>query len=326
MAKNIIVFEELKLNNSFDGVACIKTATIQKTKAGKDYVSGTVIRGKLTFQFKIWDSAVVAILRPFIEAPTGFRAHLAEVTGTVGQYNGSLDYTFSSVTPIPDTDEIAVKDFLPSLDCERLFTELCEFINSKLSPNYINTLIAIMQLPANGDPTGTTNIQTALKTCWAASGNHDAIAGGLINHTLKMLRYAEVMIADHPFFAENKDLIYAGIILHDIGKTQEIVDGSYTKNSFVSHRIMGVEYMAINKATIISLIGVDAYYRLMSIIEGHHDKFGNPADTVWAYIVHLIDMLDTWATMIEEAIVNEKAATNATGEKYLMRDGQRLFY
>lgn len=326
MAKNIIAFEDLKLNNTFDGVACIKSATIQKTKTQKDYVSGTVIRGKLTFQFKIWDSAVVAILRPFIEAPTGFRAHLAEVTGTVGQYNGSLDYTFSSVTPIPDTDEVAVKDFLPSLDCERLFNQLCEFINTKLSPNYINTLIAIMQLPANGDPTATGTIQTALKTCWAASGNHDAIAGGLINHTLKMLRYAEVMIADHPFFTEHKDLIYTGIILHDIGKTQEIVDGNYTKNSFVSHRIMGVEYLAMLKPTIVSLIGVEAYYRLMSVIEGHHDKFGNPADTVWAYIIHLIDMLDTWATMIEEAIVNEKALISNTGEKYLMRDGQRLYY
>lgn len=324
--ENIVKFEELHNGNAFDGVACIKAATIQKTRTGKDYVSGVVIRDRLIFQFKIWDSTVVSTLRPFIEAQTGFKTHLAKVTGTVGVYNGSLDYTFTSVILIPDTAELGVRDFLPSLDCTSLFNELCTFINTKLSSGYINTLIAVMKLPANGDSTAPTTIQDALKTCWAASGNHDAIAGGLINHVLKMLRYAEVTVANNSYFKDYADLLYTGIILHDIGKTQEIVDGSYTKNSFVSHRIMGVEYMAMCKPTIVSLIGIESYYRLVSIIEGHHDKFGNPADTVWAYLVHLIDMLDTWATMIEEAVLNDKTLTSTTGEKYLMRDGQRLYY
>ena len=323
---NIITFEELKLNSTFDGITCIKTASIQKTKMNNDYVSGTAIRGKTTIQFKIWDSAVVGLLRPFIEAPTGFKAHLAEVTGKVGQYNGSLDYTFTSATLIADTSELSVRDFLPSLDCNALFNELCEFINSKLSPGFVNLLIAVMKLPANGDVTSQTTIQEAMKTCWAASGNHDAIQGGLMHHTIKMLRYAETLVANNPFYADYKDLIYTGIILHDIGKTQEIVDGNYTKNSFISHRVMGVEYLAMIKPTAVSLVGADNYYRLISISTGHHDAFGDPANTVWAYIVHLIDMLDCWTTMISEAMVDGKANTANTGERYMMHDGHRLYY
>ena len=242
---NIIAFEELKLNNTFDGIACIKSASIQKTKNGSDYVSGTAIGGKTTIQFKIWDSTVVALLKPFIEAPTGFKTHLAKVTGNVGQYNGSLDYTFTSVTLIPDTPELSVRNFLPSLDCDALYNELCEFINNKLSPGFVNLLIAVMKLPANGDVTSQGTIQEAIKTCWAAASNHDAIQGGLIHHTIKMLRYAETLVANNPFYADYKDLIYTGIILHDIGKTKELSKfprNDYTEEGqFIGHIIIGVQ-------------------------------------------------------------------------------------
>ena len=331
-----IDFKTLAQGNSFAGVACLFNANIAQTKTGNDYVAGSFINGDSRFNFKIWDSTVVNAVKNLLASPTGFKPTLVYVTGKVGMYNGALDYTvdgLSTSDPELSSGEFSVSDFLPSLDCDKLFIDLCNFINTELSPAYIQALMLIMNIQKgtfqlDNSQDSSKRVIDMLKTAWAASGNHDAITGGLMHHTLKMLNIAKAVVTNDNFFAipENKDLFYAGIILHDIGKVQEIQDGCYTKNSFVSHRVIGIEFLAENKTEIVALIGIDAYYRLLSVIIGHHDKYGTPADTVWAYLVHLIDMLDTWCTIISETHATGTFQQSSCSDVYLKRDGTRLFY
>ena len=325
----VVDFKTLKNGDAFSGVVCIKTLTMGKTRNGKDYMFGTCINQREQTQFKIWDSTVVSLLKAAVEAPQGFQTTLAQVNGTVSVYNGALDYSFGSCTFVADTPECKVADFLPTLDVETNYANFCAFINEKISEQWRYALLTVFNFPTTVfDCTNQsqTTILELFKSAWAAAGFHDAIRGGLVNHTYKMLKYAEVMLETNKELEPYKDLLYVGIIMHDIGKTQEMRDGNYMKNSFISHRVMGIEYLAMAKPTIVQYIGYDNYVRLESIILGHHDRFETPACTIWAYLVHLIDMLDTWATMAAEALITDKASVASSGEKYLTNDGKRLYF
>ena len=50
----------------------------------------------------------------------------------------------------------------------------------------------------------------------AATRNHHDYVSGLADHVVSMLKLGKALIEIYPGL--NKDLLYAGIILHDIGK------------------------------------------------------------------------------------------------------------
>ena len=54
----------------------------------------------------------------------------------------------------------------------------------------------------------------------AAKTVHHGFAGGLLEHTLSVVRFCEYMAGAYPIL--NRDLLYAAAICHDIGKTKEL--------------------------------------------------------------------------------------------------------
>ena len=55
----------------------------------------------------------------------------------------------------------------------------------------------------------------------AAKTVHHGFAGGLLEHTLSVVKFCEYMVGAYPIL--NKDLLYASAICHDIGKTRRCV-------------------------------------------------------------------------------------------------------
>ena len=53
------------------------------------------------------------------------------------------------------------------------------------------------------------------------------------------------------------------------------------------------------------------YYEIVSVLQGHHGEFGDAPVTVLAYIVHLIDMLDSQTTGIFDKIESNDVVTRA---------------
>lgn len=73
----------------------------------------------------------------------------------------------------------------------------------------------------------------------AATKFHHAYVGGLAHHTLTMLKMAEPFLSIYPYL--NKDLLYSGILIHDMSKIDEMtgVDGEYTKEGqLLGHLVM----------------------------------------------------------------------------------------
>ncbi|MDE6656606.1 MAG: HD domain-containing protein [Anaeroplasmataceae bacterium] len=75
----------------------------------------------------------------------------------------------------------------------------------------------------------------------AASKMHHTYVGGLAYHTIGMLKLADTFLKNYSYL--NKDYLYAGIILHDLGKTKELTGIEATEytldGQLLGHLVMG---------------------------------------------------------------------------------------
>ena len=77
----------------------------------------------------------------------------------------------------------------------------------------------------------------------AAKSVHHGFSGGLLEHTLSVVKMCEYFVNAYTIF--NKDLLYAAALFHDIGKTKELSpfpENDYTDDGqLLGHIVIGVE-------------------------------------------------------------------------------------
>ena len=76
----------------------------------------------------------------------------------------------------------------------------------------------------------------------------------------------------------------------------------------LSHHTFGVMLCTKNEDLIVSALGKEGYYTLLSVIEQHHGEFGERPRTVAAYVVHLIDSVEAKLSTIESMIGESNGA------------------
>lgn len=258
---------------------------------GKYSGDGVLYCEGATLKLKVWDMMTVDSLMKI-----GVSGKAVTVSGNVTEYNNALQLVASKVSINTTLTKL---DFLKTEGVEENKTEFFNFINTKISQPYISALLCVF------NQAGVLNLFCAE---FAGAKMHDAKVGGLLHHTLKMLRLADTLIQNDERLQPYSDIILSGILLHDIGKIKEMNLGTYTPNSFVTHRLLGVEMLAKEKDAIVGLIGETNYYHLQAIIQGHHGQWGEAPKTVWAYVVHLIDMLESATTGIMDKLERREYA------------------
>ena len=144
----------------------------------------------------------------------------------------------------------------------------------------------------------------------AAQVIHHAYRGGMLEHTTKM---AEVGRFISNAYGADWDLVLAGIVLHDIGKLQELAyeggAGSYTRDgNLVGHIALGIVMVreAING---MSGFPDELRAQIEHLIASHHGtrEHGSPVEpkTVEAFIVATIDELDSKLNQVRRAIAED---------------------
>jgi 3'-5' exoribonuclease len=140
--------------------------------------------------------------------------------------------------------------------------------------------------------------------CHAPAGvrNHHAYIGGLLEHVVTLLDVAERILPAYPDL--DRDLLLAGIFLHDVGKVRELSYQkvfSYTdEGQLVGHLVIGVEMLNEMAAKVPDLTGEpfppELLLRLKHMILSHHGtyEFGSPRlpMTPEAIALHCLDNLD----------------------------------
>ncbi|MGO9271008.1 MAG: 3'-5' exoribonuclease YhaM family protein [Terriglobia bacterium] len=231
---------------------------------------------------KLWDCG---------EAPLDFDADdLVFVSATVEDYQGRLQLRLEKVHRSLGADA-DLRDYLPTStrDAEEMYAALLARAG-RMNPGLLRQLVEAVL----GDPT----IASAYKLAPAATTYHHAYLGGLLEHVLSVSGLAD-RVADH-YPSLDRDLVLAGIVLHDLGKIQEL---SYargfrysTRGQLLGHIAIGLE-MVWEKMRAIPGFPSGLKDRVTHIILSHHGKleFGSPKEPMFpeALVVHYVDDLDS---------------------------------
>jgi 3'-5' exoribonuclease len=132
----------------------------------------------------------------------------------------------------------------------------------------------------------------------AARLMHHAYVGGLLEHTLSMVKIGRLLVKHYPYV--NKDLLVSGILLHDMGKAIEYTT-SPTFDFTEDGRLVG----HISRATILIELAAKEMgnfpqaqlQHLIHLVLSHHgiQEWGSPVvpKTLEAILLHQIDLLDS---------------------------------
>lgn len=143
----------------------------------------------------------------------------------------------------------------------------------------------------------------------AASKNHHAELAGLLYHMKRMLMTAERICEVYGNL--NKDLVAAGVIIHDIEKINEIdadilgmASGYSFEGQLLGHLIQGIK--SIDRLAEELKIGREKTIMLEHMILAHHyePEFGSPKKPLFpeAEILHYLDMIDARMYDMQEAL------------------------
>lgn len=138
----------------------------------------------------------------------------------------------------------------------------------------------------------------------AALKLHHAVRGGLLYHTLTMLEVAKRVcgIYKEIYPALSNDLVYAGIILHDLAKTRELVVGNLglataysAEGQLLGHINIGAAM--VERAAAELMTGRETTMLVQHMLISHHGvpEFGSPRPPMFpeAELVSQIDLIDS---------------------------------
>jgi 3'-5' exoribonuclease len=149
--------------------------------------------------------------------------------------------------------------------------------------------------------------ESQLRVWPAAQQIHHAYRGGFLEHITKM---AEVGRSIARSYGANEDLVLAGVVLHDIGKLQELAyeggAGSYTRDgNLVGHIALGL-MMVREAAGGISGFPLELRSQVEHLVASHHGtrEYGSPVEpkSVEAFILATVDELDAKLNQVRKAI------------------------
>ncbi len=214
-------------------------------------------------------------------------SNLIFITGRVDEFKGNLQININSLK-LADSD--AQDDFVATTeyDIDEMFDELMLEVDA-ITNNDIR--LVLKKILSDKE------IQSKYKTWPAASSIHHAFRGGLLQHVLEMLTISKSMKRFYPDVDYN--VLTAGVILHDIGKIEEM-DASglttqyTTKGSLMGHISIG---LLIFDRFAAKDLPEEYYLHIANLILSHHGKLdmGSPVlpATVEAQMLTYIDNLSS---------------------------------
>lgn len=276
-----------------EGFCLIKALEKRVTAKGLSYLDMTLTDAQGEISAKFWDYKE--------DLHAKFSAgQLIRVRGTLNEYNGVEQLRVERIRPVVDADKVNINDFVPGTEYsgEAMFDEIRTIVQHFKDEHLKQIVLAML------DEYGEKLLY------WPAAFKlHHAMRGGLLYHTLSILRLAQGLCDIYPFV--DRDLLFAGIVLHDIAKTEEfevsdtgIVSGYTTDGNLVGHLVRGA--MAVERIGAKLGTPKELMMLLEHMIISHHGEpeFGAAMRPMFleAEILAQLDMLDARIYAIAQAV------------------------
>ena len=225
---------------------------------------------------------------------------LVKIRGTISQYNGVDQLRIERIRHCIEQDNVAMEDFVQSVAYSSLdmYNELMSIAGDFSDENLKKLVTAIYE-----------DNREALLYWPAAFRLHHAIRGGLLMHTLSIVRLGEMICEVYPFI--DKDLLLTGAMLHDISKLEEFVVNeagiaeSYSiEGNLLGHLTMGA--VKVNKYA--EKLGIDRKTAMLveHMILSHHGEpdFGAAVRPMFieAELLSQLDLMDSRVYEMKEAV------------------------
>ncbi len=314
MGKNIFVVD-LREGDRFDELFLVKMAKMGETRAGKPYMTLTVIDKSGEISGPVWDNAekLHTLCAP---------GQVVQITGMVQSYRDTLQLKINDIKHVSQI-ETDLGDYLQAStkNREEMTADVQKIVNS-LSDPYLKKLLKHFFQKSDW--------AAMFQTAPAAKGIHHAYIGGLLEHSLSVAQIADLLSGHYEGL--NRSLLIAGALLHDIGKLKELsVDGGvvdYTaKGRLLGHLVIGCEMVALAAARIKDF-PENTLEQLQHLILSHHGRkeFGSPTVpmTVEAFVLSFLDDMDAKMNLMEQ--LRRKMETEELSWTDYQRSLERYLY
>ena len=281
-----VFINEMNANQLVEGIFTMQNCQLGLTKGGKPYLKCLLVDRTGRSPGRMWNCS-----EDFVQSlPTdGF----VYIEGQTQPYQGEMQIiiqTMRAAKPRPED----LTDLLPCTDrnIDEMFAEVHRLLGTVRS----RQVRALIDEYVNDQ-----ELMSRFRQAPAAMTLHHAYLGGLLEHTLTLMRLADATL---PFYPQlNRDIVLMGLFLHDMAKCEELVwqtgfnysdDGQLVGH--IARGILWLENKARQAAQNGTFISPELLRVLHHIIISHHGQpeFGAlklPA-TPEAIFIHQIDNVD----------------------------------
>jgi len=301
-------------SNTVEGFALVRKSEKKTTAKGACFLDMTLADKSGQINAKLWDYNDE--IHGIFEINS-----IVKVRGSISVYNGEDQLRVEKLRKVINSDNINIDDYVPSAeyDGQAMFDEILSSVEN-FKDNDLKILTAELL----------NECKEKLLYFPAAFKLHHAIRGGLLLHTLSIVRLAQGVCKVYPFV--DSDLLLCGAILHDLGKTVEfkvstvgIADGYTVDGSLIGHIVRGA--MAVRNAGEKLSIPEDKIMLVEHMILSHHGEpeFGAAIRPMFleAELLSELDLMDARVYEICEAVNNTEK--NDFSSRQWALDNRRLY-
>ncbi len=278
-----MLIRDFKIGEEITGYYLVKAKNIKTSSANKTYIDFTLqdISGEVNA--KLWEAKgdVESQYNP---------GEIVKIMASVTQWQQTSQLKIIKIRGLLPEDEVDFSQFIPTapIEAQTMLNEILAFVDEMKTEDVKRLVLALIEV-----------YRKPLMYYPAAKSNHHAIKSGLLYHILRMLRSAKALGSVYKNI--NIDLVYAGVILHDIEKINEmdatevgVVEGYTKEGQLLGHIIMGIK--RIDQVS--EKLGIDPEVSLLiqhMILTHHYEpEFGSPKKPLIpeGELLHYLDMID----------------------------------
>lgn len=217
---------------------------------------------------------------------------LVTVTGKISSYQGTRGLIVETIEAC-DGIGISMDDFMPTYDGDvnELYSRFETLLSSIRDDDLARLLQAIF-----ADP----DLKEKYFLAPAAKAMHGAYLHGLLEHVVRQADLADAVCRCYPRI--NRDLVIAGVLLHDIGKTVEFswnMAIEYTKIGYLQGHAIIADRLLYERGREVG-INEETALQLSHLILSHHGQkeFGAIVlpQTLEAVVLHSVDNMEAKVT------------------------------